>query len=369
MAAGALAERGCTVTVYDAMPSVGRKFLLAGRGGLNLTHAEPWRTSSVAMAPAATRRAAHRGLSAAGAARMGARPGVETFVGSSAASSAGDEGRAAAGVPGSPACARAGVRFAVRHRWLGWAEDPRRMAPATDAADDAPRAPAAPALRHPGRRADGRGRRARARARRRQLGQSSVPMAPGWHRCAPPGSRSPTCSPPTAVSTSSAPPARAGARTSSITSAASRSSVAARCTDPAGRVHARAGECLISATGIEGRPGLCVSPLRCATPCSPTAAKRSRARPRPRPQPRAPRRRARPPARQPLLRQPPAQPGRHQGRQGRPAARMPGEGRARRSRPPRRGHQGHAAALVATRPLDEAISSAGGVRFEAWMRT
>ena len=41
MAAGALAERGCTVTVYDAMPSVGRKFLLAGRGGLNLTHSEP----------------------------------------------------------------------------------------------------------------------------------------------------------------------------------------------------------------------------------------------------------------------------------------------------------------------------------------
>jgi hypothetical protein len=29
------------VAVFDAMPSVGRKFLLAGRGGLNLTHAEP----------------------------------------------------------------------------------------------------------------------------------------------------------------------------------------------------------------------------------------------------------------------------------------------------------------------------------------
>ena len=33
--------QGLTVTVYDAMPSVGRKFLMAGKGGLNLTHAEP----------------------------------------------------------------------------------------------------------------------------------------------------------------------------------------------------------------------------------------------------------------------------------------------------------------------------------------
>ena len=36
-----LADAGCAVTVYDRMPSVGRKFLLAGRGGLNLTHSEP----------------------------------------------------------------------------------------------------------------------------------------------------------------------------------------------------------------------------------------------------------------------------------------------------------------------------------------
>ena len=41
MAAEVLAEAGCTLTVYDRMPSVGRKFLLAGRGGLNLTHSEP----------------------------------------------------------------------------------------------------------------------------------------------------------------------------------------------------------------------------------------------------------------------------------------------------------------------------------------
>ncbi len=41
MAAEVLAEAGHRVTVYERMPSVGRKFLMAGRGGLNLTHSEP----------------------------------------------------------------------------------------------------------------------------------------------------------------------------------------------------------------------------------------------------------------------------------------------------------------------------------------
>ena len=40
MAAEVLAEAGVPVHVFDGMPSVGRKFLLAGRGGLNLTHSE-----------------------------------------------------------------------------------------------------------------------------------------------------------------------------------------------------------------------------------------------------------------------------------------------------------------------------------------
>src|SRR5436309_7726719 len=41
MAAEVLARGGAGVTIYDAMPSAGRKFLMAGRGGLNLTHGEP----------------------------------------------------------------------------------------------------------------------------------------------------------------------------------------------------------------------------------------------------------------------------------------------------------------------------------------
>ena len=42
MAAEAARKAGCEVDVHDAMPSAGRKFLLAGKGGLNLTHAEPF---------------------------------------------------------------------------------------------------------------------------------------------------------------------------------------------------------------------------------------------------------------------------------------------------------------------------------------
>jgi len=44
MAAEVLARAGVTVTVYDRMPSPGRKLLMAGRGGLNLTHSEPLET-------------------------------------------------------------------------------------------------------------------------------------------------------------------------------------------------------------------------------------------------------------------------------------------------------------------------------------
>ncbi len=41
MASDVLVRGGVRVTIYDQMPTVGRKFLLAGRGGLNLTHSEP----------------------------------------------------------------------------------------------------------------------------------------------------------------------------------------------------------------------------------------------------------------------------------------------------------------------------------------
>ncbi len=52
MAAEALALGGCRVEVFDAMPSVGRKFLLAGKGGLNITHAEPFEVFAGRFGPA-----------------------------------------------------------------------------------------------------------------------------------------------------------------------------------------------------------------------------------------------------------------------------------------------------------------------------
>jgi uncharacterized flavoprotein (TIGR03862 family) len=124
MAAEVLAEGGANVTVYDAMPSAGRKFLMAGRGGLNLTHSEPLPQFL------ARYREAMPSLAAAIAAfppdRLRAWSealGQPTFVGSS--------GRvfpeAFKGSPLLRAWLRRldsmGVRFALRHRWTGWDEN------------------------------------------------------------------------------------------------------------------------------------------------------------------------------------------------------------------------------------------------------
>ena len=84
IAAERLAEAGAAVTVFDRMPSPGRKLLMAGRGGLNLTHgeplpafvarygaAEPWLTPMIEAFPPEAARTFAAGL------------GEETFVGSS----------------------------------------------------------------------------------------------------------------------------------------------------------------------------------------------------------------------------------------------------------------------------------------------
>ena len=121
MAAEVLAEAGVSVTVYEQMPSVGRKLLMAGRGGLNLTHAEAlpvllsrygpargWLEPMIAGFPPDALTAWCHGL------------GQPTFVGSS--------GRVfPVAMKASPllrACLRRldglGVVFRVRHRWTGW---------------------------------------------------------------------------------------------------------------------------------------------------------------------------------------------------------------------------------------------------------
>lgn len=121
MAAEVLAQGGAHVVVYDAMPSVGRKLLMAGRGGLNLTHSEPLpaflerfraamphlQASIEAFPPQALR-------------NWSEALGQPTFIGTS--------GRVFPQAFKASPLLRAwlrrldstGVQFALRHRWTGW---------------------------------------------------------------------------------------------------------------------------------------------------------------------------------------------------------------------------------------------------------
>ena len=124
MAAEVLCTGGASVDVYDRMPSLGRKFLMAGRGGLNLTHSE---AEEVFL----SRYGAHRPhlepllkvFSPRALREWLGDLGVETFVGSS--------GRVfPIDMKAAPLLRRwlhrlrgAGVRFHARHRWLGWSDN------------------------------------------------------------------------------------------------------------------------------------------------------------------------------------------------------------------------------------------------------
>jgi uncharacterized flavoprotein (TIGR03862 family) len=128
MAAEVLAQAGRGVTVYDAMPSAGRKLLMAGRGGLNLTHSEalpaflkrygealPQLASAITAFPPDALREWSEAL------------GQPTFVGSS--------GRVFPKAFKASPLLRAwlrrldtmGVQFALRHRWTGWDGDGRLL--------------------------------------------------------------------------------------------------------------------------------------------------------------------------------------------------------------------------------------------------
>ena len=124
MAAEVLSRAGVSVDVYDAMPSVGRKFLMAGKSGLNLTHAEAF--DSFLGRYGKERDWVGRWLADFGPEHLRdwARGlGVATFVGSS--------GRVFPTEMKAAPLLRAwlhrlratGVRFHMRHRWLGWDEE------------------------------------------------------------------------------------------------------------------------------------------------------------------------------------------------------------------------------------------------------
>ncbi|MEY4710887.1 MAG: hypothetical protein RIS88_337 [Pseudomonadota bacterium] len=121
MAAEVLATQGVAVRVYDAMPSAGRKFLLAGRGGLNLTHSEPLARFVTRLRPQAP--ALMDGVRAFSpdALRAWAQDlGVPTFVGSSGRVFPADMKAAPFLRAGLHRLRAGGVVFHMRHRWLGW---------------------------------------------------------------------------------------------------------------------------------------------------------------------------------------------------------------------------------------------------------
>ena len=123
MAAEVLAAAGTEVHVMDAMPSAGRKFLLAGKGGLNLTHSDPpeifvsrYGARADTLAPL---------LAAFGAPQLRAWAqglGVETFIGTSGRVFPADLKAAPLLRAWLQRLRAAGVQFHMRHRWLGWTE-------------------------------------------------------------------------------------------------------------------------------------------------------------------------------------------------------------------------------------------------------
>ncbi len=121
MAAQVLAEGGCAVDVYDAMPSVGRKFLLAGKGGLNLTHAEIHESFLSRYGSARTQLQNAIEEFGPDALRDWARQlGVETFVGTSGRVFPTDMKAAPLLRAWLHRLRHAGVTFHMRHRWVGW---------------------------------------------------------------------------------------------------------------------------------------------------------------------------------------------------------------------------------------------------------
>jgi uncharacterized flavoprotein (TIGR03862 family) len=133
MAAEVAAQGGAHVTVYDAMPSVGRKFLMAGRGGLNLTHSEPLPAFLTRYGHAEPKLAAAITAFPPGDLRNWSRALRQpTFIGSS--------GRVFPEAFKASPLLRAwlrrldaiGVQFALRHRWTGWDNDGRLVFAAPD---------------------------------------------------------------------------------------------------------------------------------------------------------------------------------------------------------------------------------------------
>ncbi|NYT84956.1 TIGR03862 family flavoprotein [Pollutimonas harenae] len=124
MAAETLAKAGMRVDVYDAMPSVGRKFLLAGRGGLNLTHSEDSAAFRTRFGTRAAQVSSWLDDFDAQALRDWAHDlGIETFVGSSGRVFPKEMKAAPLLRTWLQRLRASGVTLHARHRWQGWSAD------------------------------------------------------------------------------------------------------------------------------------------------------------------------------------------------------------------------------------------------------
>ncbi len=124
MAAEVLSQAGVKVDLYDGMPSVGRKFLLAGVGGMNITHSEPY----PAFLSRYAERAPHmapllRAFDADSLCQWIHELGIETFVGSSGRVFPTDMKAAPLLRAWLKRLRESGVVIHTRHRWLGWQAD------------------------------------------------------------------------------------------------------------------------------------------------------------------------------------------------------------------------------------------------------
>jgi len=229
MAAETARVQGIEVDLYEAKGSVGRKFLIAGKGGMNLTHSEPRPAFDQRYAERATEVGKWLDDFDADALRAWARGlGVDTFVGSSGRVFPNDL-KAAPLLRGWVHRLReSGVRFHVHHRWLGWREDGALHFATAEGEGFVHARAAVLALgggSWPQLGSDG--------AWQAQLGERGVDVAPlqpsncgfdiGWSEYL--SSR------------------HAGAPLKPVT---------ASWRDAKGRVHTRQGECVITETGIEG---------------------------------------------------------------------------------------------------------------------
>jgi uncharacterized flavoprotein (TIGR03862 family) len=123
MAADVLSQHGLQVDVYDAMPSVGRKLLMAGKGGLNISHSEPFdqfltcygsrqnmlKPMLEAFGPEALREWVHN-------------LGVDTFIGSSGRIFPAEMKAAPLLRAWLRRLRQSGVNFHMKHQWRGWCD-------------------------------------------------------------------------------------------------------------------------------------------------------------------------------------------------------------------------------------------------------